>query len=190
MTFMTDQTKQKIMDAALKIFAKEGYKSATIRAISLESGFTEMTIFRKFKTKKDLYDQVLLQNAEKLLNDYMGNIVLAENNCKTPQDFLENYFRIKIELMEKYFEFFNLSVNEDNAVLEPVIGGTVDVTGEYLRSMMPDLDIDHTVLGLQIDFMIYMLNLQRYQGNHLFNGKSFEETVDNFVEIIRCMVTE
>jgi AcrR family transcriptional regulator len=49
---MVNKTEQKIMDAALKVFARKGYKGATTRAIAYESGFNELTLFRKFKTKK------------------------------------------------------------------------------------------------------------------------------------------
>lgn len=49
---MTNNTEQKIMDAALEIFAKNGFKSSTTKAIAEKSGFTEMTLFRKFNTKK------------------------------------------------------------------------------------------------------------------------------------------
>jgi AcrR family transcriptional regulator len=49
---MTDKTEQKILDAGLKVFSKKGYDAATTRGIAEESGFTEMTLFRKFGTKK------------------------------------------------------------------------------------------------------------------------------------------
>lgn len=47
---MADETKQKILDAALKIFAEKGYKGATTMSIAEEAGFSEKTLFRKFKT--------------------------------------------------------------------------------------------------------------------------------------------
>ena len=62
---MIDETERKLLDAALKIFSKKGYTDATTIAIADEAGFNEKTLFRKFKTKKNLYDQVLSLNAEK-----------------------------------------------------------------------------------------------------------------------------
>ena len=49
---MADETKQKILDTALKVFAEKGYKGATTLTIAEESCFSEKTLFRKFKTKK------------------------------------------------------------------------------------------------------------------------------------------
>ncbi|MBI5679449.1 MAG: helix-turn-helix transcriptional regulator [Methanobacterium sp.] len=49
---MTDESGQKIMDAALIVFAEYGYKGATIKEIAEKAGYSELTLFRKFKTKK------------------------------------------------------------------------------------------------------------------------------------------
>ena len=63
---MTDETKRKILDAALKIFAKEGYNSSTTRSIAKESGFSEITLFRKFETKEKLFKEAMKVNNEEL----------------------------------------------------------------------------------------------------------------------------
>ncbi|OPY24585.1 MAG: DNA-binding transcriptional repressor AcrR [Methanobacterium sp. PtaU1.Bin242] len=47
---MADDTEQKILEIALKLFCEKGYVGTTTRVIAAESGFTEMTIYRKFKT--------------------------------------------------------------------------------------------------------------------------------------------
>ena len=49
---MSNTTEQKILEAALKMFAQKGYKGATTMIIAEEAGFSEKTLFRRFKTKK------------------------------------------------------------------------------------------------------------------------------------------
>lgn len=49
---MTDETEQKILDAALKIFSQKGYDGAKTKAIAEESGFSEVTLFKRFKINK------------------------------------------------------------------------------------------------------------------------------------------
>jgi AcrR family transcriptional regulator len=61
---MSAETEQKILDAALHVFSKNGYVGARTRMIAKESGFTEMTLFRKFETKENLFNQVLITNRE------------------------------------------------------------------------------------------------------------------------------
>lgn len=47
-------TEEKILSAALRVLAKQGYDKATTRKIAEESGFNEVTIFRKFHSKENL----------------------------------------------------------------------------------------------------------------------------------------
>ena len=46
--------KDRIMDAALRIFAEKGFQNATITEISKEAGVSEATIYEYFGTKEDL----------------------------------------------------------------------------------------------------------------------------------------
>jgi AcrR family transcriptional regulator len=67
---MTDKSrtktrKDRIMDAALRIFAEKGFQSATITEISKEAGVSEATIYEYFGTKEDL----LFAIPEKISND-------------------------------------------------------------------------------------------------------------------------
>jgi AcrR family transcriptional regulator len=57
-------TEQKIIDAAIKSFAKEGYKGATTKHIAEEAGVNEITLFRKFKSKENILQIALYRNAE------------------------------------------------------------------------------------------------------------------------------
>ena len=55
---------QRILDAALKVFASEGYTGATTRRIAEEANVAEVTLFRKFQSKENLLREVLLQNRD------------------------------------------------------------------------------------------------------------------------------
>jgi TetR/AcrR family fatty acid metabolism transcriptional regulator len=57
--------KDRIMDAALRIFAEKGFQSATITEISKEAGVSEATIYEYFGTKEDL----LFAIPEKITNE-------------------------------------------------------------------------------------------------------------------------
>lgn len=67
---MTDKHKSKtrkdrIMEAALHIFAEKGFQNATITEISKEAGVSEATVYEYFGTKEDL----LFAIPEKISND-------------------------------------------------------------------------------------------------------------------------
>ena len=53
---------QRILEAALKVFASEGYTGATTRKIAEEANVAEVTLFRKFRSKENLLKEVLNNN--------------------------------------------------------------------------------------------------------------------------------
>jgi TetR/AcrR family fatty acid metabolism transcriptional regulator len=57
--------KDRILDAALKIFAEKGFQNATIVEISKEAGVSEATVYEYFGTKEDL----LFAIPEKISNE-------------------------------------------------------------------------------------------------------------------------
>jgi AcrR family transcriptional regulator len=50
----TEDTRQRIIQAALHLFARIGYKTATTRAIADAAGVNEVTLFRHFGTKRNI----------------------------------------------------------------------------------------------------------------------------------------
>jgi AcrR family transcriptional regulator len=50
----TDDTRQRIIQAALQAFGETGYTRATTRAIAERAGVNEVTLFRHFGSKKNL----------------------------------------------------------------------------------------------------------------------------------------
>src|SRR5471032_2842323 len=78
-TCMKD-TSQRILDAALRIFGRDGVSGATTREIARVAKVNEVTLFRYFKNKNELLRQVVLQSAKRYEQ------VFAEASVKTPDD--------------------------------------------------------------------------------------------------------
>jgi len=49
-----DCTKLKIINSAMELIKEKGYSLTTTKEIALKAGINECTIFRKFKSKKDI----------------------------------------------------------------------------------------------------------------------------------------
>lgn len=54
-----EQTRGRILEAAMKVFGSKGYTGATTRAIAIEAGVNEVTLFRHFGTKENLFKEVI-----------------------------------------------------------------------------------------------------------------------------------
>jgi AcrR family transcriptional regulator len=63
MRTLTD-TSQRILDAATSVFAREGIAGATTREIARLAKVNEVTLFRHFKSKQALLQQVVLKSSK------------------------------------------------------------------------------------------------------------------------------
>ncbi len=184
---MVNKTEQKILEVALKIFAEKGYAGATTRVIALESGFTELTLFRKFSTKKNLYNMVISQYTEKMMKDYQENVFI-DKKFEDPKDFLETYVKNSLKTSWDNFEVFYLSVNENNKDLEPMMEETTKFASMYIEKNIPDKKIDYLAFGLTISSFVYVINLEKYHQRIASFGKNIEDVVDSFIENLNKLI--
>jgi TetR/AcrR family transcriptional regulator len=77
-------TEQRILEAALKVFASEGYSGATTRRIAEEANVAEVTLFRKFQSKENLLREVLLKNRAAF--SALDNLFLIEKDVDLETD--------------------------------------------------------------------------------------------------------
>lgn len=54
-----DDTRQRILQAAAQVFADQGYARATTRALAAAAGVNEVTLFRHFGSKENLFAAVI-----------------------------------------------------------------------------------------------------------------------------------
>ena len=54
-----ENTRDLLLQAALKLISEKGYLGATTRDIAREAGVSEVTLFRHFGTKKRLFEELL-----------------------------------------------------------------------------------------------------------------------------------
>ncbi len=85
-----------IMEAALNLFAEKGYTSVSTREIATAAGITEMTLFRKFESKKKLF----LRSVFHACTDE----VYAQSLDLVPCEDSEEAFRQFARLMSRSFE--------------------------------------------------------------------------------------
>jgi AcrR family transcriptional regulator len=59
-------SRERILEAAARVYAKHGFKGATTRQIAIEAAVNEVTLFRTFGSKSALLEAVLIQHVSKL----------------------------------------------------------------------------------------------------------------------------
>ncbi|HEV3273224.1 MAG TPA: TetR/AcrR family transcriptional regulator [Candidatus Methylacidiphilales bacterium] len=74
------ETRQRVLDAALKVFSRDGVSGATTREIARVARVNEVTLFRYFKNKNELLRQAVLCSAARYEQ------VFAEASLGSPED--------------------------------------------------------------------------------------------------------
>lgn len=185
---MTDErkteTEEKILDAALKVFARKGFDAATTRAIADESGFTEMTLFRKFETKKNLFHEVMSRGNQQIEEN---PIQFVPEDVKNSKDFLKSFVKSLDEFVFKNFEYFHLTVMENDGAVKPIERITTDYLNQYFNQQFPHEKLDYNAFGYSISTFIYSLNVDRYYGRTA-SFEDYDESLDKLVDILHCML--
>ena len=113
---MTPPTKttarDRLLEAACKVFAREGLDGATTRAIAREAGVNEVTLFRNFGSK------------EKLLAEVVGQ--RFPNSCHLPQ--LSDSGDLETDLLS-YAQLYETTLAENLPLIRTLIGA-----GQHLDS--------------------------------------------------------
>ena len=65
-------TKDRILEIALKLFSERGIKETTIKDIAREVGITEGAIYRHFTSKDELVNTLFLTQSEKLYKELLS----------------------------------------------------------------------------------------------------------------------
>jgi len=78
---MITDTRERILNAAMRVFARDGVAGATTREIARVARVNEVTLFRYFKNKNELLRQMVLHNCTRYEQ------VFAEASLQSKEDF-------------------------------------------------------------------------------------------------------
>jgi len=92
-------SRQKIVNTALKLFAKKGYDGISVDALVEKANVNKSTLYYYFKGKKELFDCIIKEEFSKLIEELktISNISSKEEKLKT---FINIFMNRKIELVQ------------------------------------------------------------------------------------------
>jgi AcrR family transcriptional regulator len=110
-----------ILESAIKIFSEKGFSAATTSEIAKKAGVAEGTIFRYFKTKKDLLRGVMAKLVEVLGEAFITSRIkkiLKDHENKDPKDTLKAIARDRLNVIDENWNlvkvvFTELQYHED-----------------------------------------------------------------------------
>lgn len=163
-----EETKKRIIKAAIKIFKENGFKNSSVLKIADIVGLKNSTLYRYFKNKKDLYNFII--------RDFEKKLIKRVNEKLQPHIEIEKRIRVFIE---EYIKFINENKDVFDIFREAEFVN-IDLSREFydkvariLNKILKDKFHNHNteILSYSIIGSVYFLIL-----NYIFwEGKDFDK---------------
>lgn len=103
----TESRQQDILNAALKVFSAKGFSGSTTKEIAAAAGVAEGTIFRYFKTKKDILFSLIGPYVVQSLADTIDAV-----SGETDEVMLTAILKNRLELIRSNIDLLRLLITE------------------------------------------------------------------------------
>lgn len=146
--------KKKIILAAINEFAKDGFEKASMDKIALKAKVAKGTVFYHFKSKNELFEEIVAEGQKSLENKMIKEIA----KVKTNQRKIEKIIEIEVNFIKRYRDLFvvylgdvvkkKISLEVINSVLRDGIS-----KGEFRK------DINVEIISTSLFWMTAMVSL-------------------------------
>lgn len=158
---MPNKTQERIEESALILFSHQGFHETSIAQIAKKSKTSEVTIFRAFGTKRDLYLDVIKKNFKD--EDFNLNALMSE---LTFDDLKIDLVTIVVKCYKIYFQRIHITrimisnyiqfeeIRELGSLILPVLH---EFTYKYIKEMLMRNDaLSKSLLNLP-DYILTMI---------------------------------
>ncbi|AWB43296.1 TetR family transcriptional regulator [Paenibacillus sp. CAA11] len=104
----------KIIEAAVEVFSEKGYSAASTSEIAQKAGVAEGTIFRHYKTKKDLLLSITFPLMSKLVGPFILNNFneVLMKDYPTFEEFLRAVLHNRLQFARKHLKIIKILLQE------------------------------------------------------------------------------
>lgn len=89
-----EKTRQKLLDSALQVFARNGYERATVDEIVREAGFSKGAFYVHFETKEDLFWEMLQERIDAQQEMFRQTLDPSQSVAENERRILEQAFNM------------------------------------------------------------------------------------------------
>lgn len=185
---LPDKKRIKIINAALAVFAKYGYKKSTTYEIAKNADISKSLLFHYFGNKLNLYTYLYQHSTELLVEDLMKQIDF------TNPSIIERFshtLKVKMKLIKKnpdLFEFLKSATLEEDKTVQPLIKKItleerenqykIFYSGIDYNLFRPEIDINLAIKTMNYTFEKWTEEfLQRLK----LENKSMVDIDDNYI---------
>jgi AcrR family transcriptional regulator len=196
--FGLPKKEQKILEAAVLVFSEKGFSAATTNEIARHAGIAEGTIFRYFKTKKDILRGILIQT----INIMSSKIVLppvekilASSTDKDMRIILKELLYDRLKLVESIFPMARIVLTEAllhedvrEAIYQNIILKATVIFNDFYAQMINKglmrSDVKPEVISRCLMGNIGMFIAQRKLFGDKFEFEDLEKEFDQIIDVV------
>jgi len=184
-----DNKKEKrelIIDASIKVFAKDGFHKAKVSEIAETAGIGKGTIYEYFKSKTQLFEEMIKHT----LNVYLENAEIVIEKKISSRQKLKEFAQSAMDLTQQHMDIGRIYSQETGLVGENIIKIML-ATQKRIVQMIEDVlqeGVEAEELrpvDLRIAALSFIGSLKHLRMYHYFIYKRnmTEEEIDNFIEL-------
>ncbi|AOT69747.1 TetR/AcrR family transcriptional regulator [Geosporobacter ferrireducens] len=191
-----ETTEERIIQAAIEIFAQKGYNGTTTKEIAVKAGVAEGTIFRYFPKKQDLLHGILYKAIEVMVPKIAGHgiVEIFDHNVeKSDREILITFMKNRLEMIQQHFSIIKVILNEVQyhsdiedlwfQKIIPPIKGIIDrFFAEGMRKGRFRQYHPSILTGIMVGAAIMSILLQRYED--LAEGLTKEEIIEQMADVL------
>ncbi|NLY46619.1 MAG: TetR/AcrR family transcriptional regulator [Tissierella sp.] len=170
-----EERREQILKSALNIFIDKGYNGATTADISKEAGIAEVTLFRYFDSKK----QIFMEAIDPILVTGLKESIVASKDLKPREEKLKFILKSRIKFISNHYQVIKLILMESQVNPEVANFDYINQTMLMLKDSIKEAGIE---LGDE-DFSIRLLMGSILSFLYLpeVNEEKIDEYINSFI---------
>lgn len=166
-----EERREQILDSALNIFIEKGYNGSTTMDIAKEAGISEVTLFRYFDSKK----QIFMDAIEPILVSSLKETLVASRDLETMEK-LEYILKDRIKFISMHNEVIKLILMESQINPDIADFNFINQITLLLQGSIKEAGIDLEDEGISLRLLMGSIL------SFLYLPESNDEKINNYVE--------
>jgi len=172
-----EERRKQILESALNIFIEKGYNGSTTMDIAKEAEISEVTLFRYFDSKK----QIFLDSIEPILVSSLVESLVASKDLETIEK-LRYILKGRIKFISKHHEVIKLILMESQVNPEIADFNFINQITSLLQDLIKEADID--LMDEDISLRLLMGSILSFLYLPEVNDEEINIYVESLINII------
>lgn len=130
-----DRRKQ-IIEAAMSVFVEKGYKGTTTSEIAATAEVSEVTLFRYFSSKQEIF----LEGIRPIMMGTLEEVIDPSNHLESPEK-LKALLKERILFISRNYEVVKLILGEASLLDDMGKGSFIELNLRFIRTMLDGMGI-------------------------------------------------